>query len=245
MSAGPYVYLFRSWRRLLQSARITKRVWIHDFAAKMRMIHVLHERLSAGRRVAPGEWEDDLPAFVTKLSAADLAALERGIRANLVPRERDAVCRMYTVHGFKGMEHARVRVAGDINVRTDASLYYVALTRGIEMIHLDPMPKTSASASASASAKTGGKASSRARGRTPALKLDAPGEALRERLRAFRTQTAKAQGIPPYRVFSNGTMDLISAARPRAMDALQEIHGVGAGTVNAYGADILRCVTSE
>lgn len=238
--ARAHVYLFRSWRRLLQTARVTRSVWIHDFAAKMRTLKMLHERLSSGRRVAPGEWEDDLPAFVTKLSASDLATLEAGIRANLVHTEHDAQCRMYTVHGFKGMEHANVRIAGDVCARTDASLHYVALTRAMERLHLDPVPPPSAKASSSRS-RAAKVADATA---TATTTLDAAGQALRERLRTFRTQRARAQSVPAYCVFSNKTMDLLAAARPQSLDALSQINGIGAGTLRSHGVEILKAIVA-
>ena len=80
---------------------------------------------------------DDLPAFLMKLSSTDLLELKSKIEENMVPLER-ALYRLYTVHAFKGMESAVTRVAGDLDLKAEPNLSYVALTRGQEAIYVDP-----------------------------------------------------------------------------------------------------------
>jgi ATP-dependent DNA helicase RecQ len=63
-----------------------------------------------------------------------------------------------------------------------------------------------------------------------------------ERLRAWRTRTAKARAVPAYVVFSDATLAGIAAARPRDEDALLGVKGVGERKLEEFGADVLAIV---
>jgi ATP-dependent DNA helicase RecQ len=69
--------------------------------------------------------------------------------------------------------------------------------------------------------------------------LDAEGERVFERLRQWRTETARALGMPPYIVFNDRTLRALAAARPQTEAALLAVRGVGAAKVDAYGAALL------
>jgi ATP-dependent DNA helicase RecQ len=58
-------------------------------------------------------------------------------------------------------------------------------------------------------------------------------------LRAWRRQEAQAQGLPPYVVFQDRTLQEIAAQRPDSLDALAQIPGVGATKLERYGAEVL------
>jgi ATP-dependent DNA helicase RecQ len=60
------------------------------------------------------------------------------------------------------------------------------------------------------------------------------------RLRALRMRLAKAAGVPPYVVFSNVSLQEMCARRPRTMEDLAEVYGVGQAKLNRYGAAFLR-----
>ena len=63
------------------------------------------------------------------------------IEANMV-QKKDAICKMYTVHGYKGLEDNNIRVASDIELddeEEDKNIFYVALTRGMKYIIMDNM----------------------------------------------------------------------------------------------------------
>jgi ATP-dependent DNA helicase RecQ len=51
---------------------------------------------------------------------------------------------------------------------------------------------------------------------------------------------AKAAGVPPYVVFSNVSLQEMCARRPRTMEDLAEVYGVGQAKLNRYGAAFLR-----
>ncbi|MEX0759399.1 MAG: RQC domain-containing protein, partial [Tistlia sp.] len=60
-----------------------------------------------------------------------------------------------------------------------------------------------------------------------------------ERLRALRTELARAQGVPPYIVFQDNTLVAMAQARPRDLGGLSQIPGVGASKLERYGPRFL------
>ena len=135
---GPYVYLFRTWKGLLQTAQKTKKIWIYDYNKKIVAIRKLHEKLQKFTLTddEKGEFEDDLPAFLMNLSTHELHQIEEDIEGNLTSEE-DAIVKMITIHSYKGMENDTVRLYNDIDIKNEGNLYYVALTRGVKHIHID------------------------------------------------------------------------------------------------------------
>jgi len=133
-----YVYLFRSWRFLLQTAEKTKNIWIYNFDKKMNEICLLHKKLQHITYTDDEEdaFEDDLPMFLKTLSLHQLNAMLNNIRNNLVSFE-DSIVKFYTIHSYKGMEHNNIRLANDIDIYEDENLYYVAITRGMQKILID------------------------------------------------------------------------------------------------------------
>jgi ATP-dependent DNA helicase RecQ len=72
--------------------------------------------------------------------------------------------------------------------------------------------------------------------------LDGAGEERFERLRAWRSATAKEAGVPPYVVFHDATLRQIAAEVPTSLDALAGVSGVGAGKLDKWGAAVLETV---
>jgi len=70
----------------------------------------------------------------------------------------------------------------------------------------------------------------------------ASGDPLFEALREWRRAEAQAQGVPAYVIFQDRTLAEIAAARPRSLDALGAISGVGASKLQRYGAAVLRLI---
>jgi len=66
------------------------------------------------------------------------------------------------------------------------------------------------------------------------------GSAEFEALRAWRKEEATRQAVPAYVIFPDRTLEEIAAQRPRNLDALAEVHGVGASKLDRYGLDVLR-----
>ena len=63
-----------------------------------------------------------------------------------------------------------------------------------------------------------------------------------ERLREWRTRTAKALGVPAYVVFPDATLAAIAAERPSTEEALLDVRGVGQKKLADYGADLLAMI---
>ena len=65
---------------------------------------------------------------------------------------------------------------------------------------------------------------------------------LREALRQWRVERAKADDVPSFVVFSNVTLDELAATSPIALDQLTKISGIGPVKAERYGSDIVRIV---
>jgi superfamily II DNA helicase RecQ len=62
------------------------------------------------------------------------------------------------------------------------------------------------------------------------------------RLREWRNEKGKTEGIPPYIIFTNIQLAWISAARPRSLNALQEIQGIGNAKKEKYGSEVIQII---
>jgi ATP-dependent DNA helicase RecQ len=87
----------------------------------------------------------------------------------------------------------------------------------------------------------------RRRGTRPAARArDEPEVAdaadLFEALRAWRSQVARARGVPAYVVFPDATLAEIAERRPRDLDALSDVSGVGPRKLADHGDGVLRVV---
>jgi ATP-dependent DNA helicase RecQ len=69
-------------------------------------------------------------------------------------------------------------------------------------------------------------------------------DALFEALRAKRLELARAQGVPPYVVFSDRTLLEIATSRPSSEEELRTIYGVGETKLARYGAAFLDVVAA-
>ena len=75
-----------------------------------------------------------------------------------------------------------------------------------------------------------------------AVALDAPAEALFERLRTWRSATAKEAGVPPYVVFHDSVLRQIASTAPTSLSGLGAVSGVGATKLEKWGTAILEVV---
>lgn len=66
-----------------------------------------------------------------------------------------------------------------------------------------------------------------------------------ERLRQWRSETAREQGIPAYMVFSNATLAAIAETRPSGFAQLSAISGVGQAKLDRYGQELLDVLAEE
>lgn len=134
MPSEKYVYLFRTWKHLLTTAKTTSNIWISNFDMKVAHIRKQHERIQK-KHFDDDEYEDDLPNFLKTLTIEELDTLLDAIYENIVvPSKADI--KMYTIHSYKGLEDDYIRIANDLE-KGDDNLRYVALTRGMKCIVRD------------------------------------------------------------------------------------------------------------
>ncbi len=69
--------------------------------------------------------------------------------------------------------------------------------------------------------------------------------ALFERLRSWRLERAKTDGVPPYVVFGDATLRAIAERRPADAANLLDISGVGPTKLDRYGAEVLDLITNS
>jgi DNA helicase-2/ATP-dependent DNA helicase PcrA len=62
---------------------------------------------------------------------------------------------------------------------------------------------------------------------------------LGERLRAWRLERARSDGVPPYVVFHDSVLQRIAAAGPASLGELSQIAGVGPAKLERYGDELL------
>ncbi len=65
---------------------------------------------------------------------------------------------------------------------------------------------------------------------------------LADRLKRWRGRTAAALGLPAYRVLTNATIERLVAVRPRSIDELELVHGIGPATIEQFGYDLVGLV---
>ncbi|MBF0453859.1 MAG: DNA helicase RecQ [Magnetococcales bacterium] len=69
-------------------------------------------------------------------------------------------------------------------------------------------------------------------------------QALWDALRSMRTQLANEQGIPAYMIFPDRTLEDLVETRPRTLQALGDIYGIGVNKQKKYGQAILKVLTA-
>jgi hypothetical protein len=131
-----HTYLFRTWRNLLLTATNTPRVWINNYNSQvkdMRRQHAFFHQMQ--RELKDDTFDADLPRFLKKLSTAQFESMLSKIDANIVRRD-ECMCKMYTIHAFKGLEDEYIRIHEDVHTLgvDQLNLYYVALTRDTKII---------------------------------------------------------------------------------------------------------------
>ena len=79
----------------------------------------------------------------------------------------------------------------------------------------------------------------------PAAGMDRRQRACWERLRAWRGQTARDEGVPAYVIFHDATLAEIARAAPASHDALRAIPGIGVHKLERFGDPLLAIVAEE
>ena len=79
----------------------------------------------------------------------------------------------------------------------------------------------------------------------PNLPPRTPGTPLFEELRKWRSEQARAKQMPPYIIATDAALHAIEKARPKDLNELGGIRGVGASKAIQYGAEILQIVAAQ
>ncbi|BBO59121.1 DNA helicase RecQ [Mycoavidus sp. B2-EB] len=66
-----------------------------------------------------------------------------------------------------------------------------------------------------------------------------------ERLRTWRSKTAKSEGVPAYIIFHDSTLAEVAQLAPSTMSELRTVSGVGALKLERFGTQLLEVVASE
>ena len=74
--------------------------------------------------------------------------------------------------------------------------------------------------------------------------LPSPDPALFQRLREWRTEVARRQGVPAYVVFHDRTLNELAARRPANLDELAALPGIGRSKLDRYGQALLDIVSA-
>ena len=74
--------------------------------------------------------------------------------------------------------------------------------------------------------------------------MPAPNPALMERLRKWRSEVARRQGVPAYIVFHDRTLNELAARRPADLVALEALPGIGRSKLDRYGQALLDIIAS-
>jgi ATP-dependent DNA helicase RecQ len=76
-------------------------------------------------------------------------------------------------------------------------------------------------------------------------RVDGPSDSLFEALRETRRKLDAEAGVPPYVVFHDSTLREIAALKPRSLDELSAVQGVGAAKLDRYGEAVLAAVSTN
>lgn len=62
-------------------------------------------------------------------------------------------------------------------------------------------------------------------------------------LRAWRTEKARAEGVPPYLVATNAELEAIATRKPKTLEDLAGVKGFGKLKLEKYGRDVLEVLS--
>ena len=179
-----------------------------------------HER---GQRYGAGHLVDILLGKSTpRMSQLGHASLQVfGIGSELSDTEWRAVARQLLAQGVLGVDSDGY---GTLRL-TDSSTAVLRGSRSVLLRREAPRPAT--------------RARSPKRGVAAAVDLDAAAALVFERLRTWRSVTAKEQGVPAYVVFHDATLREIAIRVPTTLDELSTVSGVGVAKREKYGPQLL------
>jgi ATP-dependent DNA helicase RecQ len=152
------------------------------------------------------------------------------IGASLSEAEWRAIFRQLIALGFLAVDHG----GHGALVLTDASR---PVLKGEQHVSLRRYTKPKRSRDAGGS--RGGTRADPAAGMSPRQR------ARWDRLRAWRAETAKADGVPAYVIFHDATLAELARTGPISLDELRGVPGIGTRKLERFGEDLLHVVGGE
>ncbi|MFX1735199.1 DNA helicase RecQ [Paraburkholderia sp. A1RI_3L] len=152
-----------------------------------------------------------------------------GIGAALSEAEWRAIFRQLVAFGYLAVDHDGF---GSL-VLTEGSK---RVLKGEETVTMRRYVKPARARQAS------GRTSERA---DPTLGMSAHERARWDRLRAWRTATAKSEGVPAYVIFHDATLAEIARVHPDTINDLRHIPGIGARKLERFGDELLEVVSAD
>ncbi len=193
--------------------------------------------------------QQDLARLVALAEAfeGDAASFVEALRARFAPGAGGARgIHLLTYHRAKGLEFDAVflprleekelpskQARTDGEIAEERRLLYVGMTRARRVLWLGWSGKRSRFLQ-----ELGVTARSRPDADRPEQAWTGPALRLRE----WRLERSRADGVPPYVVFHDSVLHAIAAARPASLGELGQISGVGPAKLERYGADVLALV---
>jgi DNA helicase-2/ATP-dependent DNA helicase PcrA len=126
--------------------------------------------------------------------------------------------------------------------REDAGELVAAFRKGASGVAAWREGRGAAAASGGGSAGASGGGGRAGRAARPAAAPANVDPAVEKALRAWRTERARKDGMPPYIVLHDRTLLAIAAAQPSTLVALRQVDGIGPAKLELYGEDILAVV---
>ncbi|SAL01785.1 ATP-dependent DNA helicase RecQ [Caballeronia fortuita] len=152
-----------------------------------------------------------------------------GVGAALSEAEWRAVFRQLVAFGYLAVDHDGFGAL----VLTDASK---PVLKGEEHVTLRKYVKPTRARQSSS--RTGERAD-------PTAGMSPREKARWERLRAWRAETAKSDGVPAYVIFHDATLAEIARSDPDTVDDLRHIPGIGVRKLERFGDELLDVVGSD
>jgi DNA helicase-2/ATP-dependent DNA helicase PcrA len=180
-------------------------------------------------------FEGDVPAFIADLHRRFDPEGESGRGVHLLTLHRAKGLEFDTVFlprlEEKELPSRQARTAGEVD--EERRLLYVGMTRAKRALWLSWSGTPSrflAELGVTGTQQTRGKRSAGgAHAWTPTG----------ERLRAWRLERARMDGVPPYVVFHDSVLHAIAEAAPRSLGELSQVAGVGPAKLERYGPAVI------
>ena len=83
------------------------------------------------------------------------------------------------------------------------------------------------------------------RRRSSRKRFDGPADPLFDALREARRRLAAEAGVPPYVIFHDSTLREIAARKPKTLNELSTVQGVGAVKLERYGEVMLEALSTN